>query len=316
MADLTEVQSSQAVKIAGANPATGAEDNFMEVDTSGRIATKISDAAGNAINLGQTTKSGSLPVTIASDQDSIPVSSAQALASGTISGSGSISVSTSGKSVVIVKTSGTWSGTLNFQTSLDNGSTWFDGIYGTDLSTGDTASGIGTADALYKLNVSGFTNFRLSAVSAITGTASVQITATIGDGVVDGINGYVYTKSFVRGASGNNITDTAVGASQALDVNVVSSEAITGVGTQGAITIGTSAIEAKVGASALIGRKLLTVFNNSGSIIYWGRTSGITTSTGTPIYEKQLMTFEFDNTAAVYLIAGGAGNNVRITESI
>jgi hypothetical protein len=93
-------------------------------------------------------------------------------------------------------------------------------------------------------------------------------------------------------------------------------DAITGAGTEGALTVGTTAVEAKVGSSALTNRKLLTVFNNAGATIYWGRTSGVTTSTGTPIYEKQFFTFDFAADAPVYLIAGTAGNNVRITESI
>jgi hypothetical protein len=37
MADLTEVQSSLAVKIAGANPSTGVEDNYAEVDATGAL---------------------------------------------------------------------------------------------------------------------------------------------------------------------------------------------------------------------------------------------------------------------------------------
>lgn len=50
MADLTELQSSGSTKIAGAGPGTGIEDNFMEVDTSGRISTKISDTSGNTLS--------------------------------------------------------------------------------------------------------------------------------------------------------------------------------------------------------------------------------------------------------------------------
>lgn len=37
MADLTELQAAQTVKIAGANASTGIEDNFLEIDSSGRI---------------------------------------------------------------------------------------------------------------------------------------------------------------------------------------------------------------------------------------------------------------------------------------
>lgn len=43
MADLTELQSAQAVKITGADPSTGAESYFLDVDSSGKIITKLSD---------------------------------------------------------------------------------------------------------------------------------------------------------------------------------------------------------------------------------------------------------------------------------
>lgn len=74
MADLTDLQSSLPVKVSGADPATGVEDNFMEVDTSGRISVKLNDGSGTSINLGQTTMSASVPVTIASNQTALPVS--------------------------------------------------------------------------------------------------------------------------------------------------------------------------------------------------------------------------------------------------
>jgi len=86
-------------------------------------------------------------------------------------------------------------------------------------------------------------------------------------------------------------------------------------GVEGAITVGTSATLAKVGASNLANRKTLTVFNNSNSTIYWGYTSGITTSTGTPIFKNQLAVWDVGPNTSVYLIAGSAGNNVRITEN-
>jgi len=111
------------------------------------------------------------------------------------------------------------------------------------------------------------------------------------------------------GSETNYVNATALGELKTTDT-------ITGAGAEGALTVGTSAVEARVGASALTNRKLLTVFNNSGTTIYWGRTSSVTTSTGTPIYEKQFFTFDFASDAPVYLIAGIAGNNVRITESV
>ena len=49
MADLTEIQASQSVKIAGSNPITGIETNWMAVDANGTAQIGIYDAAANAI---------------------------------------------------------------------------------------------------------------------------------------------------------------------------------------------------------------------------------------------------------------------------
>lgn len=78
MADLTDLQAAQTVKIAGANPSTGGETNFMDVDSNGRptVNALLKDASGTAINLGQTTMSASVPVVIASNQSTLPISAA------------------------------------------------------------------------------------------------------------------------------------------------------------------------------------------------------------------------------------------------
>jgi hypothetical protein len=86
-------------------------------------------------------------------------------------------------------------------------------------------------------------------------------------------------------------------------------------GVEGALTVGTSAIELKVGSTPLEFRQSATLYNNSNSIIYWGYTSSVTTSTGTPIEKKQFVEWEVGDSRAIYLIAGSAGNNVRITEA-
>lgn len=86
-------------------------------------------------------------------------------------------------------------------------------------------------------------------------------------------------------------------------------------GVQATLTVGTSAVEVKVGGSPLEGRKEVTLFNNSNSILYWGYTNGVTTSTGTPIFKKQFITWTVSNTQPIYVIAGSASNNTRITEA-
>lgn len=74
MADLNDAQSALTVKLVGANPSSGIEDNFADVDTSGRLTIKLNDGAGSSVNLGQNTMANSLPVVIASNQSSIPIS--------------------------------------------------------------------------------------------------------------------------------------------------------------------------------------------------------------------------------------------------
>lgn len=86
-------------------------------------------------------------------------------------------------------------------------------------------------------------------------------------------------------------------------------------GTNGAITVSTSSIEAKVGVSALSNRKNLTVHNNGSGIIYWGYSSGVTTSNGTPIFKDQFVSWDIGPNTSVYLIASSGGHNVRITEN-
>jgi hypothetical protein len=86
-------------------------------------------------------------------------------------------------------------------------------------------------------------------------------------------------------------------------------------GTQGALTVGTSAVEIKVGGSALANRKVVTLHNNSNAIMYWGYTSGVTTSTGTPIQKGEERVWSASDVCTLYVISGSAGNNARITES-
>jgi hypothetical protein len=86
-------------------------------------------------------------------------------------------------------------------------------------------------------------------------------------------------------------------------------------GVNTAITVGTSAVEAKVGASILTGRKCLTVFNSGTATIYYGFSNGVTTSNGTPIFKNQQVTFSIGDIVSVWLIAATSGHNIRITES-
>lgn len=113
------------------------------------------------------------------------------------------------------------------------------------------------------------------------------------------------------------ITTTQEGSKQGLDANIINDVKTHNTidsGTYGAINVGTSPIEAKVGASRLSGRKILTVYNNSNKDIYWGFNNSVTTSTGTKLFSKQLMFIEASDSLGLFLIADSANNDIRITE--
>jgi len=82
--------------------------------------------------------------------------------------------------------------------------------------------------------------------------------------------------------------------------------------TSTAISVGTSAVEAKVGAIALASRKFVSVTPTNG-IVYFGSDASVTTATGTPIQSTVTASFSFSDNAPVYLIADSTVD-VRIME--
>lgn len=81
----------------------------------------------------------------------------------------------------------------------------------------------------------------------------------------------------------------------------------------GTVTVGTTQVEAKVGGSPLAGREILVIHNSSNSTIYYGPT-GVTTSTGAPLFKDQVASVPIGVNLSVFLIAGSAGNVVRVQE--
>lgn len=117
----------------------------------------------------------------------------------------------------------------------------------------------------------------------------------------------------IIGADGTGSETTPVSSTLNGDIN--SADTIRVGGIQGTLTVGTSAVELKVGGSRLANRKLASVFNDSNSIIYYGYTDAVTISTGTPIFKNQFVEWAINDSTTVYLIADSAGNNTRITEA-
>ena len=82
-----------------------------------------------------------------------------------------------------------------------------------------------------------------------------------------------------------------------------------------ALTTANTAYEAKVGGSRLANRKSLTIVALDS--MYWGYSSSVTISNGTPLYKDQTLIFNVDpnSTFQVWLVASAASKNARITES-
>lgn len=81
----------------------------------------------------------------------------------------------------------------------------------------------------------------------------------------------------------------------------------------GSISVGTSAVQVKVGGSNLSNRQCLVIFNKSTSTIYRGG-SDVTTSNGVPIEPSQETVLYVSDSIDVFLIAGSASNNVIVEE--
>jgi len=91
-------------------------------------------------------------------------------------------------------------------------------------------------------------------------------------------------------------------------------DVIDGSGIQGALSVGTSPIEAKAGTSRLTNRRSVVVQPTNGPI-WWGWSSNVSTLTGTKIFQWQTVEFAVTDNVPVYLVAEGVGRNVRVSEA-
>lgn len=127
----------------------------------------------------------SIPSTINITTQDIGSSSAsgmnsQSFITGTPTANSTAKFFISGKQSLRVMISGTWTGTLQSEISIDGGTTWMiQGIHQTGTSY--TAATF-TANAGGNLNVTSCTNFRMRATAAMTGTATVKIVSSMNGG--------------------------------------------------------------------------------------------------------------------------------------
>lgn len=185
MADLIELDRAEAVKIAGANPSTGVADNYMEVDSSGRLTVKLNDAAGSAITLGQTTMSASIPIVLSSDQTGINTF-LDKTNSGTITAlNGTTVAATNGCSSVTFDVTGTWVATIIIEGTTGDGN-WF--IINGDVDVSDTISSSFTANTFVTVPCGSFSQVRIRASLFTSGTVSVNWNSSNGINTIEVFN--------------------------------------------------------------------------------------------------------------------------------
>jgi hypothetical protein len=210
------------------------------------LVTSLSPNSAGLLPTGQTTMSSSAPVAIASDQSAVPVTSADTLpssgnitvidsGSSTATGQNSVSIITgtptaasfytqaiSATSTARFQVTGTWTGTLQFEGSVDGGTTW---VPITAHGTGTvynvaTITGNGVFDA----SVSGLTNVRVRATAAMTGTAVARV-------VESGTVGPVYVNNPMRIVDNSNGTTLSLTTAGSSGTNLITVQGSTsGVG--------------------------------------------------------------------------------------
>lgn len=244
------------------------------------------------------------------------------------SGSGSmgaldatVAANTTGLATVNFNITGTWVGTVRAEGTLDGGATW---LLLVSVGSGQSIFATSTTNDIFKVQCGGYSQVRMRMSAYTSGSATVVWDAGIGLGPVQVWNTNsvsLKTEAFLNDAAGADVILGQKTMANSLPVVIASDQyqlisAINGnIGVEGAVTVGTSAVEAKVGGATLANRSSLTVWNNSLVNIFWGYTSGVTTSSGTPIPPSKPATWDVGANQKVYLIAGTASNNTRVTEA-
>lgn len=295
-----------------------------------RSAAQIGNATGAAAFGAGATTAQVLRVVLPTDQSSIPVTinsdslpatqnitvqdtgstttsyaNSQNFITGTPTAGSVASFSVSSLESVEVQVTGTWTGTLQTEFSIDGGVTWFTrGIKQAGISY---ISSSFTSNFAGGANIAGATNYRIRATAAMTGTATVRIVASINPTSINVTNALVLRDSVTQS---NLSTVTSTG-----DLRVNDGIRSGGVYSNLSLPTANTAVEVKVGGSRLTNRKLVTVIPTDADM-YWGYDSSVTTSNGTPIFKNQFVAFDMANDATqIWLVCSTNTRNARITEA-
>lgn len=207
--------SALPVKLEGANPTSGIETFYAQVDSSGNQQNIINNASGgSAVNiqdggnslttdstqlpssLGQKTMANSLAVVLASDQMAIPIDSTGRTVTGTISaGVRSIQINCNGMNVLTVQTSSSVANGVSFYQSVDGIN--FDSITGIDVQNLPSQFYVNSnngIDGIWKFDVSAIKIFKVADGDGSPSSNGTVVTlfASPGAGVISGCVGPLF----------------------------------------------------------------------------------------------------------------------------
>jgi hypothetical protein len=324
MADLTELQAASVTKLAGANATTGNEDYFVDADGNGNLkvidyatAATGSAAPSNASMMGGKNPSGNL-VSLLTDASSFLYVNVQASALPTGAATAA------------------------------NQATEITSLQLIDNPVGGGAAGAAGSAGTNSFLIGGVFNTALPTLT--TGQqAGVQLDSS-GRQIIAPLVNTSVVKAQLQDNAGNGLTSTLINSKQRLDVDVTFSGAdnatapfytgqIGGQDSTGKLQAAKSAVsgelfvkdiidvssqyqavsctttsqEAKGAATHLTARKMILITPTDGTI-YWGTTSTVTITTGTPIFKNQTIALAFSENVPVWIISASAVN-VRILEA-
>ena len=252
-----------------------------------KITDGTNTAAVKAASTAPVATDPSLVVVISPNQPSLPVTVAAGTdrtSTGTITSTQNVAINTMSSGTCGIQVTGTWTGTLQFQGSVDNGTTWVS-IPAVVPATGVEVTST-TANGVWSAACAGFAQVRVLGASVATGTATVFLDAATGTMVVSlgeplptgsntigavnqGSQGSIGSYWYVRTTDGTNQSPTM--------------DAVTRKGFQ-ALTDGTNgpvAVKAASTAAAAADPSLVVALSPNSSIPTGSNVIGAVTQSGT-----------------------------------
>jgi len=178
--------------ISGFSTSTKQSDGSQKsqiVDGSGNVIAATSNALNVNVRSGSVTSShtDTAPATqnitvIDSSSSTTTGANNQSISTGTPTANSAASFTIAGLDALKLQVSGTWTGTIQPEISLDGGTTWY--LNGFHQTGTNYNSGAITANAAGTTNVAGATNWRMRATGAMTGTATIKIVGTVNPNTV------------------------------------------------------------------------------------------------------------------------------------